>query len=149
MSGQVEIFKNLIAIPKRCSSVTSTRRERGAEGTCVRFPLQFPKPVQGLEAQFVAHLQAEFLMCELSLVARVKRRSFRRVALVSFDIATNSWVEYRYDAKDYCRVEKNLGAINGLRGLIELVSRLWFITNLTEMSIHYPKYGQLEAFDVH
>jgi hypothetical protein len=112
------------------------------------FPLTFSAGhAEDLKSTLKVSLRSDFTLCEISLLGKVSHRSFRRVAFVEFNFANNSWLEYRYDAKDYGHFEADLGHVGGLRPLLAIVSTNWQITNLLEVPISLPGRGQMEAFE--
>jgi hypothetical protein len=146
MSGQDEIFEQLILLHKKCKQRSRPRLRR--PGARIAFPLEFPNmKIEGLEAEFVAHLQRELPLCQFVLTARVARRSFKRVACISFDFGSQSWWEYRYDSRDYQYPKDSLGSQDGLTALLQLVSQRWLIINLHHIHLQLPGQGQMEAFD--
>jgi hypothetical protein len=111
----------------------------------VVLPLEFVGvAMQAVSCQFVVHLQPRLSLCEFVLICSSDRLR-KRVALVSCEAESGSWVAYDYDNHDYCVHPRSLGPSRNIGELLAAIGVALAITNLGAVRLQIP-FVQQELF---
>ena len=137
--ASADLLPLVLRTPKRISALPARLRKLTRKvSRLIVLPLEFVgAALPGVSSQFVVHLQPRLSLCEFVLICSSDRLR-KRVALVSYEPASGSWVVYEYDNHDYCVNPRALGECRNMSDLLTASQAALAITNLSAVRLQVP-----------